>query len=133
VRALVDVLGTLTRTPHTTHFALWSGFADEVSSLRERSRPIPATGDNFLADGSFIEVIDDLSWAVMRSDEDGHRFPVAMWPADGAFVVATAPYHDSLYLSADVATVGALRTRGVDVVVIDRDAGLPSTDGCPPS
>lgn len=128
VEELVRVLGGRTRYAHRTHFALWQGYGGEIDSqLHDESVLIPPGGLSYLCDGSFRLFTAELAWAQTRCHQRGFRFPVAVWPADEAFTLATALYQDSYYLSSDRRTLTLLQDAGVDALEISRDELLPST------
>lgn len=127
VRALVQALDRGTGTA-STYFALWRGYGGEVDrQLTAESVSIPPDGRNYLCDGSFRLFKSELAWAQTRCYEQGYRFPVAIWSEDHVFVLATALYQDSYYLSSDRRTLGRLQEAGVDALEIDRNGLLPST------
>lgn len=128
VEALISVLGARTQRARGTYFALWQGYAGEIDpQLYRESVLIPPSGDNYLFDGSFRLFHADLAWARTRCYEKRRRFPVAVWPADRSFVLATALYQDSYYLSADRRTLALLQEAGLDALEISREELLPST------
>jgi hypothetical protein len=128
VKDLIGVIRDRTRRADITHYALWEGYAGEIdSSLREQSEPIPAGEGHYLRDGSFRLFTSDLAWARSRCRERGYRFPVAVWPHDKAFTLASWLYQDSYYLSSDRETLALLQAAGLDVLQIAREDLLPST------
>jgi hypothetical protein len=128
VKDLIGVIRDRTRRPDVTHYALWEGYAGEIdSSLREQSEPIPAGEGHYLRNGSFRLFTSDLAWARSRSRERGYRFPVAVWPHDKAFTLASWLYQDSYYLSSDRETLALLQAAGLDALQIAREDLLPST------
>ena len=108
-------------------FALWEGYAGEIdTSLHDATTPIPATGQNFLCDGSYRLLTAPLGWALTRTDQQRLHFPVAVWPADRSFVLASAIYQDSFYLSCSRETFTVVRAAGLELLEIDPDMPLPS-------
>ncbi len=108
-------------------FALWEGYAGEIDGLRDVSpSAVPVTGHSFLGDGSFHLLTAPLDWVMTRTRSHRVHFPVALWPDDHAFVVATGLYQDSLYLSCSRELFAAARAAGLDLVDIDPDVPVPS-------
>jgi len=128
-RSLVGVLARQVAggVATSTCFALWEGHAGEIdAALRDSSAPVPATGENFLCDGSHRLFTARMDWALTRTDRQHFRFPAAMWPLDRSFLLASALYQDSYYLSCSRATFTAVRAAGLDLLEIDSDVPLPS-------
>ena len=111
----------------STRFALWEGHAGEIGApLHDVITPVPASGQNFLCDGSFQLLTARLDWVLTRTDQHHCHLPAAIWPADRSFVLASALYQDSFYLSCSRTTFIAVRAAGLDVLEIDPEAPLPS-------
>lgn len=131
-QALVRALARESAAGHEAGFAVWEGYGgDMVSALLDASAPIPAAGLNYLQDGSFRLVHQDLAWLLPRLYP--HRAPVAFWTADHRTVLAGPLYLDSYYLSGDRATLTALRDADLDVLEIDRNTPLPAVEPWDPS
>jgi hypothetical protein len=127
INALMRVLAQAGST-RMSHFALWEGYAGEIdASIHDQSTGIPQGVGHYLLDGSYRVFTGELGWAETRCAENGYRFPVAVWPDDGSFALASARYQDSYYLSADQQTLSLLQRAGVDALEITRDEPLPST------
>lgn len=128
-RALVKALARQSRdgAAAPTWFALWEGYTGEIdASLRDVTTLIPATGQTFLCDGSYHLLTARLDWALTRTRHRRVHFPAAIWPTDRSFVLATALYQDSFYLSCSRETFATLQAAGLDLLEIDPDVPLPS-------
>lgn len=126
VDAVIQVVGHKVRSERA-YFALWQGYAGELNPQLEReSVLIPPHGENYLCDGSFRLFSAELVWARTRCYERRYHFPVAVWPEDRAFTLATALYQDSYYMSSDREVLALLQEAGVDALEISRDELLPS-------
>lgn len=123
VLALQSVHGAATQT----RFALWEGYAGEIdASLQEATTAIPVTGHTFLCQGSYRLLTARLDWALTRTDQQHFHVPAAIWTTDRSFVLASALYHDSFYLSCSRATFRTAQDAGLDVLEIDPEMSLPS-------
>jgi hypothetical protein len=110
-----------------TRFALWEGYAGEIDApLHDATVPVPATGQGFLCRGSYRLFTARLDWVLTRTDQQHFHFPAAIWPTDRFFVLASALYQDSLYLSCSRETFTTARAAGLDLLEIDPDMSLPS-------
>ncbi|GAA4288938.1 hypothetical protein [Georgenia daeguensis] len=120
---LVDLLSAATSTPERCYFFLWEGYAEETADLVPEVAPPHVA---VLARHDYVLHTAPLSWLVERAaDLMQPRMPVFLWPHDGAFLLACPLYHDSLYLSSDVALPDTLRSGGLEVLPIARDIELP--------
>jgi hypothetical protein len=126
--AIVQAAGRAGVPAHApASFVVWEGYPGELTDDDlASSRRLPATGETYLHDGSFLLCERPLEWILSRTDTTWRHVPVAFWPQDRSFVVATCLYQDSLYVSCDDTLLAALRAAGLDVLPIERNLPLPS-------
>lgn len=126
---LVAVLTGATATPDSCVFSLW--FHDQVAREGVDAESYPA----WLAplDGPFDHQVlhtGPLTWLSERMRPNPWRhhnlMPVFIMPEDRSFLLGCPIYHDSIYVSSDIALLDALRAGGFDVLEIDRHEDLPS-------
>lgn len=125
VTRLVETLWGETATPEEVFFAIWPGYTEGIPPVAWRTT-LASTRDCYLTAESYELVRDSLVWLSQCSEANDLHFPAAFWPADQAFVAATWPYHDSLYLSCSAKTLLNLQRAGFDAFPIDREVLLPS-------
>lgn len=127
VSKLLSALAPRASSGSSTRFALWTGYAGEMTDeLEHQVTALPKGAGNYLGDGSYGIKVDDLSWASTRSLESGTHFPAAVWCPDLTFVLSCPIYQDSCFLTCDQATLARLQALGVEAFAIDRGAPVPS-------
>ncbi len=122
---LLDVLAGEVRSPRVT-IALWLVY-DELDRVGDLElTPVPRVpGADRWHDGMHVAAEIELPELSRFADDDGARFPSAVVPEHGEFLLACPGYSDSLYLSSRRALCAALTARGLDLRQVDRTRPLP--------
>lgn len=123
---LCELLRTATTTPGDCYFAIWEGWPDTSTVMRQSARMRIPNRSYYLLHGPLS---DFGRWGVR---ETGHNPAAFVWPADHAWCIASDVDDHWAIIGANAETIASLLTQTeLDIVTADAECGAPDQYAAP--